>query len=134
MTISGPRSRGVTVYATYAVILGTLGVVLNATTPWLARRMGQAAAIQPLGVAIGVGLGVLLLAAGVGAVRLKPWGRWLALLTAVGHLLVLARDYPVMMAAAVPVRIGYLTSGAIELVVLWFFTRPAVVAQFRRVP
>lgn len=132
MTSPGSRSRGVTVYATYAVILGTLGVVLNATTPWLARRMGHPEAIRPIGVAVGVGLGLLLLAAGVGVVRLKSWGRWLALLTAVGHLLVLAGDAPVMMAAAVPVRVGYLTSGAIELVILWFFTRPAVVAQFRR--
>ncbi len=126
------RSRGVTVYATYAVIIGIMGVVLNSTTPWLLRRTGHADAIRPAAVATGVGLGLLLLAAGVGAVRLKPWGRWAALLTAALHLLVLAGEWSVAMTWNGPARIGYLTAGAAEVVVLWFFTRPVVAAQFRR--
>lgn len=119
-----------TIYATYAVIVGTLGVALNSTTPWLLRRAGHAEAIHPWAVATGMGLGLLLWGAAVGTVRLKPWGRWVALLTAAFHLLVLASEWPVAMAWNGPARIGYLTTGAVEAAILWFFTRPSVASQF----
>lgn len=125
-------SRGVRIYGTYAVIVGTLGVVLNSTMPWLLRRTGHPHAIRPWAVAAGVGFGLLLLAAGLGAVRLKPWGRRVALLAAVCHLLMLAGDFSAAMTWNGPSKAGYLTTGVVELAILWFFTRPAVAAQFRR--
>lgn len=130
--MSAGRSRGVTIYGTYAVIAGTLGVALNATAPWFLRRLGQAGAIRPELLASEFSLSALLLASGFGAVALRPWGRWLAIGVALAQIGMKWPDMSTLHTLALPVQIGFWTAMVLRAAIAWFFTRPTVAAQFRR--
>lgn len=127
-------SRGVKVYGTYALIVGTLGVSMSVGLPYLAPRLHPPVHISPAMVAINAGLGALLAASGIGAFLLKSWGRVLAMRLAVVYMMWQAVG--VLAPVADPIQrasqvITVVVSLALNAGILWFFTRPAVIAQFQ---
>lgn len=130
------RSRGVTIYGTYAVIVGGVNAVANFGLIFVAPQLGQGGAPpNPQGFLTGAVLGALLCASGIGAFLLKPWGRTLGIALAAINLALLlvgllrppALDPAKHAAYAVTTILLLAVHGGI----VWFFTRPAVNAQFR---
>lgn len=129
------RSRGVTVYGTYAVVIGFVNLVGNL---WLAvtlAKLGSSAPIGPGRAWMAAVANGLLCAAGVGAFLLKPWGRTLAMLVAVVTLalvpLLLSRPPAGDPSFQIAFYLGAVAAPiSLNAGILWFFTRPTVAAQF----
>ena len=127
-------SRGIKMYGTYALVIGSLNLAGNLA---LAVFLSQRAA-SPLKSIIGAGLSVLLIGAGIGVFMLKSWGRVLGLVMAVCALfMTMASLHAMPKAAPVPQHVGFVVGYILSPLVLnvgllWFFTRPTVVAQFRK--
>ena len=131
------RSRGVTIYGTYALVVGSLNGAGNLALAVMVAKMGEASAISPLRPLLGALIGALMVAAGIGAFLLRPWGRTLAMAAAVAILAMTAINLGQIPAGEPARRIGFIAGyvvfpAALNGGILWFFTRPAVIAQFRR--
>ena len=134
------RSRGVTIYATYALILGSLNLAGNLVLAVvLAKMSGQAASqsmASPFKPLLGAVVSGLLISAGIGCFLLRRWGRTLAIAAACGTLALAFVNVWHIPTGDLPSRVGFVVGYAIFPVllnggILWFFARPGVVAQFR---
>jgi len=136
MGITAP-SRGIKIYGTYAVIVGTLNGVGNLTLAVLAAKGGTFAAVGVGRPLLGALVGGLLATSGIGVARLRPWGRTLAVATAIGIMGLAAFNALHLPAGPSAPRVEFIASYvlfplALNAGVLWFLTRPPVVAQFSR--
>ncbi len=138
------RSKGVTIYGVYALVFGSINGVSNlvlAIKPELVTAMYNVSAedlpdfwlLRMLGAAL---IGFLLFGAGLGCFGLKRWGRTLAVV--VSSTVVMLSLINLFFVGAVPPETqGSFMLGSVLAPVLlnggllWFFTRPTVVAQFR---
>lgn len=130
------RSRGVTIYGTYAVIVGAVNTAGNLGLLVLAPKLAPGTPVHAGGFLLGTVLGGLLLASGIGAFRLAPWGRLVALATAIVNAIFLLIGMARVPNAAQAQQIGYVVSSGLLFLLngglIWFFTRPAVKAQFQK--
>lgn len=127
------RTRGVTIYGTYAVIVGGLNAAMNGGALVLRETAG---AFVPGGwTLVAFGVGVALCVAGIGAFLLKPWGRTVAIAVAVANLALLVVDLRLLPHVVPSLRGAFLVGRGVQAVInvgiLWFFTRPPVSAQFQ---
>ncbi|MBI4228052.1 MAG: hypothetical protein HY600_07275 [Candidatus Omnitrophica bacterium] len=132
------RSRGVAIYGTYALVVGCVNLAGNL---WLAvtlAKMGPSAPVGPARAWLAAVVSIGLVAAGVGAFRLRPWGRSLAIATAVATIGLTALNIPHLPSAGgdavqrAAFLGGYILFPlALNGGLLWFFTRPTVAAQFQ---
>lgn len=130
-------SRGIKIYGTYAVMVGTLNGVGNLVLAVLAAKGGTFATVGVGRPLLGALVGGLLATSGVGVVRLQPWGRTLAVGTAIGIMaLALFNAFHLPLGPSAQ-RVEFIASYVLFPLllnsgVLWFLTRPPVVAQFPR--
>lgn len=131
-------SRGIKIYGTYALVFGCINLAGNLALAVFLVGRGTAAPVSPLKPMVGALINVVFVAAGIGVFLLKPWGRLAAMGVAVCALalaLLNVRHIPTSMAMAQQIGFvsGYLVFPLIlNLGLLWFFTRPTVIAQFQK--
>ena len=129
-------SRGIKIYGTYALVFGILNVTTNLGLAVILSRHGAASSVT-LARMLGVFMGVLLAISGVGIFLLKPWGRVTAMFVAACRLVdLLVSSYHLPQGISSQNHIAFVGGNVILLMLnasfLWFFTRPTVVAQFRK--
>lgn len=130
------RSRGVTIYGTYALVVGFINLVGNIWLAVMLTKMGASAPIGPARAWVAAVANALLCAAGIGAFLLKPWARRLAIavaaLTIVLIPLVISHKPEGDAAFKIAFFLGSIVAPfALNAGLIWFFTRPAVAAQFQ---
>lgn len=129
-------SRGVKIYATYALIVGALNSAGNLALAVIGAMRGADAPPGLWRGWVGAAIGVALVAAGVGVFRLKPWGRQVAIGTSALVALLALTNLGLLPAAGQDLRQAAFVAGSVvfplilNLALLWFLTRPSVAAQF----
>lgn len=130
------RSRGVTIYGTYALVVGTLLCAGNVGLVVLAARVSGGVRDGAWRPWVGAVIGGLMVAAGVGVFRLSRWGRGLAMLTSVSIVALAGVNLARMPWHELIRHLGFVARyvafpAILNGGIVWFFTRPGIVAQFQ---
>jgi len=138
------RPVGVLIYGVLFIVsaltplCAVLAIGLRAARGWLRT---PAEVSLGIGIMVGSGLiGLLLLTIGVGLLMVTRWARWLALLSAILTVLWVGFVDVTRFTAGVkePVRHFLIINSALMLgwcgLMIWYFLRPSVKAQFQRRP